>query len=264
MNNVTTLKELGAALPLGTESNGKWHKDLAARRWTMKEERALGELKENTRNGQFVSVVLATMLTKFGSHNFGDSVSIDEKILHIGNASMADVLYAYVWLRVDALGPSLGLDMSCPSTKCKKNFSFNADLGSVEVKTANDLSEAVWTYDLKDPFVVRNKVIKGFKFGPTRWSAFDNITSVGVAKAELLLGSILEVIYEDDSVEPIVMVLSELDEMGKYDLEMISKQTDEHAIGPLMVVEGECPHCKTAFKRVINWSYNDFFGNSSL
>jgi hypothetical protein len=268
----TTLGELGPVLPLGIRKDGTWHKSIVVKKWRLKEERELGRLKEEQRQSsmaQFVAMVLASMADTLGPHNFSSNIKHEEKLLHISNAYIPDVFYAYIWLRVKSLGNELNLNITCPNQRCNHSFPFAADLNTIEVRTAEKIEDAMWDYDLKEPFTIRGNAVKGFQFGPPRWSVMEGMKGIGSAntggaKAELILGSIQNIVKENGETEQLALAMHELDEMCKTDIERITKDLDVHAIGPEMAVDGKCPKCGQEFKSAINWGYDNFFGISSM
>ena len=54
-----------------------------------------------------------------------------------------------------------------------------------------------------------------------------------------------------------------LDEMGKFDLERLTTLIDENAMGPTMAIEDKCGKCNRDYILPIDWSYDNFFGDSS-
>jgi len=267
----TTLKELGSNLCLGTPKDGGYVKPVRVKKWRMKEERELGELKDHNKESsiaQFVSVVLATMAEQVGHRDFTNpDMKREEKQLHISQMWMPDVFQAYLLLRISAMGNKLALNLTCPYNK-KHEFPYDANLLSTDVRTCDTLEDALWDYDLIDPFEIRGKTLKGFRFGPARWTTLESMSDVGsmntgAAKAGIILGSIHGLIYDTGEVEALPLAMHEIDDMCKPDIEGITASLDDHAIGPEMAVDAVCPTCNKSFKVPIDWSYDGFFGNSS-
>jgi len=266
------LKEQGPRLPLGlVTTDGSYAKDIAVRRWRMAEERELGDLRDKNRDAnvaQFVGMVLATMCTQVGQHKF-EGMKPEERRIHISQMFMGDVFYAYVWLRMQALGNELHLNLRCPN--CGFKFPFTADLETVEVDVCEKLGDSLWEYKLREPFSIRGKEVTDLLMGPARWTSLENMQGVGglntgAAKASVILGSIHGIAnWKDKEGKPqqVALAESELDEMGKRDIEAITNRVDEHAIGPNMSVEGNCQRCRYQYKLAIDWGYDNFFGDSS-
>lgn len=263
----TTLGELGTKLPIGVvdSKTGNLGKHFAVRPWRLKEERAIGKIRaenEHSSVAEYVSMVLAYMCTKFGNHDF-EKMKIEERRLIISTAFMADVFYAYVWLRREAIGPELKLDLTCNS--CRAKFVFAGDLDSIEVGTIDNVTDADWEYKLKTPIEIRSKLIDGFKLGPSRWNELERIPAgtrrfdTGAAKSAIIRGSIREA----GELGAIPLVDEELDELTKYDLERITGLINERPIGPTMSIEGKCTMCGAPFEHAIEWATDNFFEPSS-
>lgn len=259
------LQELGSRLPLGIQdSAGGFNNSLALRRWTMKQEKELGELRKENKGanmGEYVSMVLSSMCSRIGPYDF-ENMKFEERRVRISQMWMGDVFAAYCLLRKKALGKILGMDTSCPF--CDKAEDFNADLDTIEVTTAENLEDLQWDYKLLEPFDIRGKKVTGFTLGPARWNSMETIAdeggSMGHAKAGLICGSVFKVHGHDT---PLALVSHELDEMGKHDIELLSKKLEDEPLGPNMSIEKRCQKCRKDMKLPIRWSYDDFFGTSS-
>lgn len=259
------LKDLGPRLPLGVpDTGGAYRGDLVCKPWTMREEKELGSLRDSNRDSnmaQYVSMVLATMYERIGPHDFS-GMKFDERRLRVGQMYMGDVYYAYVWLRLQALGPELGIELTCAT--CNSKFTFPADLETIEVTTAANLEPFLWPYDLHVPLVIRDKEVRTLGMGPPLWQAIESMTgqggmNAGEAKAVIILGSIVEA----EGLGAVTLTDSDLDGMVKRDIEQIANLLDEHHLGPDMAVEGSCPRCRRPFKMPMDWGYDSFFGSSS-
>lgn len=265
---VVTLGELGQVMPLGIMTNdGNYSKSFEIKRWRMKEERELGEKRDANRDSnmaQLVSTVLSMMCTGIGQHDF-TNMKDAEKTVHISQMYVGDVYYIYVWLRRKSIGNKLNLVMKC--SRCSHSFDFAADLDTVEVNKCETLGDALWDYELQDPFEIRGRLVTEFIMGPPRWITLENMRgagsrNIGAAKASLISGSISSIKdWLDDKGQPlqIALTMNEIDEMGKADIEAITSKMDENAIGPNMSVECTCPRCRTEQKMAIDWSYDNFF-----
>lgn len=257
------LSEQGAVLPLGVNNA----RDLVLRPWRMKEEKELGELREKNRDSNmatYISQVLGTMYIKLGPHNF-EAMKLEERRVHISSMFMADIFYAYIWLRLNALGSDLELKIACPM--CGKKSQISADLGTVDVRHVPDVAKSLWEYVLKNPINIRGKLVKSLVMGPSRWNAIENIPAgnslnAGSAKAAMFRGSIVGL---NGTEEPALLGDTELDELTKIDIERLTAQLDSKAVGPMMALEHECQNnrCKNNVKMPIDWNYDSFFSSSS-
>ena len=262
------LKDLGPTLPLGIPSaDGTLHRHIECKRWRGAEEREVGQIQEDSKErGDFVSRLMAFMYTRVGEHDFS-SMEETKKLTIVGQMHMGDVFYMYVWLRTRCVGMDLKMDLTCP--RCNFEFDFNADLSTVEVRTADSLEAVKWGYDLHDPFDLRGSKAQGFELAPIKWFAMEetickalqtgNQGNNGMAKMDTILSCIRAVKGRD----PLVMIPRDLDELSKIDIEMLSNKIDEHEVGPDMSVDGKCPRCKRSFRTSLDWGYTSFFGISS-
>ena len=265
---VVMLQNLGPQLPLGIVDSAKtYHKEIAARVWKLGTERELGDLRDKNRDSnfaQYVSMILGTMCTKLGPHAFDGKPLADKSVL-VSQMYMADVLYAYIWLRVESLGPNLNVEVKCPT--CNGTFPFAADLNTLEVTCADSVEAAQWDYTLKHPIKVRGRECKALRFGPTRWNAMESTSASqfnsGQMKADIVRYSIHEVGHDGETFEAMPISEHELDELSKFDFETLAYLIDKNAIGPDMSIKDKCRLCSRPFVTSIDWGYESFFAISS-
>lgn len=261
------LKELGPRLPLGIPGpDGKLHKDIACKPWRGREEREVGRLRGESRDeGDFPTKLLAYMFERVGNHDF-TGMTMPEREVVISQMFFGDGLYAYVWLRTQCIGERLKLDMTCPN--CSFEFKYEADLGTIEVRSADDIEAVQWQYDLKHPFQIRGKEAAGFELAPSRWStihrAAKEAIETGVPNANATKMEIMQsCIAGISGAGPVVLTSNELDDMTKIDIEGLAGKIDEHEIGPDMMVSEKCPRCRRRFRVSLDWDYASFFESSS-
>jgi len=263
--NTKTLKELGPNLPLGIKTEtGAFDKTIELKRWTLKQEKELGVLREDNpqaKMGQYVSIVLSHMCTRLGPHDFTKMKPM-ERELKISQMYSGDVFYAYCWLRYKSLGSELGLELTCP--KCTTEFKWIADLSSLEVNCAESIDAFLWKHDLFDPFEIREKMCKELIFEPSRWNTYETMDDsdfggIGSIKEKMILGSVHKVGGRDDQI---ILVGSEIEELAKKDLETIVRGIEDERLGPDMTVAVK-HKCRHEFVHPIRWSFDDFFGVSS-
>lgn len=261
----TILKEVGPILPLGVEENGVYVRDLAVRRWTFKQEKELGELKEenaDVRIGRYVSMVLATMCTKLGPYDF-ENMDFNNRLLSISQMWSGDVFYAYCWLRYKSLGKEIGLKIKCPF--CQNEIDYVADMETLEISHGDSLDDFLWDYELREPFEIRGEEVTGFRMQPMRWNTYEMITNetyggLGAVKAKVIVNSIHSILGKG---EPTILAEHEIEEMTKKDIELITKGIEEQQLGPDLSIEVNAKCCRKKFVDQISWNYHDFFGSSS-
>lgn len=256
-----TLDKFGNQFPIGFDGEPR---AFSFRAWRMKEEREIGALRDQNRNAtmpEYVAMILGTMATKWGKHDF-ENMKLEERRVILSQAWTADVFHAYARLRVEALGPDLKMRITCAT--CRNEFDFVGDLSTLDVRTVGKLADALWKYKLTTPIEVRGKKVETLKLGPQRWNVVETMQVSGQYDISgFKIGVILGSIHELEGVGSIPLGGNELDEMTKRDIEGLSTLIDDHRVGPDMSIKGECPKCKREFLRSLDWGYDDFFASSS-
>lgn len=260
----TTLGELGQLLPVGIVENGKVYRNFEIKRWNMKAEKELGQIRKENENlgaGKDLAIVIAVMCTEFGPWDF-KKMKLTEKRLKLTQVNAGDLLYAYYWIRFKALGEMFGLSSECV---CKNKFDFQADMREMDVYIADKVEDFYFDYTLRDSIEIRGKEVKGFTLGPPKWSMFEAAAEsakngMGMVKSDLIIGSIKN-ISDDDT--PLLLIDRDIEEMSKYDIEKITKLSEEKVLGPVMAIEVECDKCQRKHFSIIDWSVDNFFGISS-
>lgn len=261
------LKELGPNLPLGLAGpGGGWQRSLACKPWRGLEEREVGRLRlEGRDDGTSTTKLLAYMYEQIGDHNFSD-MSMPEREVVISQMYFGDALYAYVWLRVQCVGPELVMDMTCPH--CAFEFKYSADLNTIEVRTAEDVEAVTWEYELKTPFELRGKEVATLELQPNRWASLVSTLKTAVesgsnnpnaAKMDVLRSCISAI----PGHGPVVLAPTELDYMTKLDIEALASKIDDYGVGPDMLVSDKCQRCRRRFRVSLDWDYASFFEVSS-
>lgn len=256
-----TLAEYGPRLPCGLKKDGGLVRDFECRPMKTSDERILAKLKkDNMTMGAYVSMILG--------HQFSTIAGMDltkmkpaERAVQLGRLYMGDIFYAYVWLRRETMGTDLAIQISCTCTK--EPFKWVGNLDTLTVATVTDEKDLEWTYEFRRPIEIRKKVVKKLRLTQPLWNVVAQTTSgsVDLARLNLVRGAVIG--FNDDP-ERVDFQDSELDEIGKADLELLSKGFEPHWLGPNMSIEGQCPNCEREFKKPIEWDYGNFFGASSV
>lgn len=264
---MTTLAELGPVLPLGIpDAANTLQRDFDFRRWTGKAMRDLGKLRDDTREinmADHVGLVFSVLAEKMGAHDFQKLKRNEQKAV-VSSMFMGDVFYAYCYARVQAMGPELIVDFTCPM--CRENFKYKADLNDMNVITARSIEDTYWIYTLEDPVQIRGRDVTELSMGPARWYSVINAQIQGQydlegGKLAVAAGAIRGPVGR----EQYPLAQREIDELSGRDIEGIIAQLDSHYIGPDLRIETQCPNerCKTNIAQMIDWSYNRFFAASS-
>lgn len=260
-----TLAELGGTCPVPNR-DGKIA-TFKFRPWRMTEEKEIGQIKAKNQNlGLFVRSVFEYMLTEYNGRDWSSYTAAERKLL-INQMSWGNIFYMYVYLRFDALGAEMKMqDMQCPT--CTAPISnYVADLSSLEVRTADPDSPKNIIYKLRKPVTVGEVKVTGIKIGYTPWDAMEklqaNTKNLGTVKEAMIAGSVEGSVAEDVG-EVNLNKHTVLKELAKRDLEGIYDLLDKHNGGPVLGLEIDCPACAFKWTAALNWTYDYFFGNSSL
>lgn len=265
---LTTLAELGSNLPVGFTSPQGRVRPFRCRPFRMKEERSLAKMKDEGKGstlGKFVADVLATMIQTIGPHNF-DAMKPNDKMVLLSQMTTADVLYMYMYLRYDAMGPDSPVEMNVKCVKCSTQHIWRGDLGSLEVrKVPDDIPSMDYQYKLRDPIAVRGKPRDTLVLSPMNWSVFmrPEYNDAGKRETQAVLGSIVGIDGIDAPRGTFRLADAELEEMTKYDLSGIKAQIEERTPGPQMVVRPICPACGFEMAMMLDWGYDSFFSRSA-
>lgn len=278
----TTLGELGNNLPIGIlqgENKNVLQKAFELRPFKTRVDRHLGKWKlanaskydEGQMTSSLVAKLLSLLLINVGDSAFpldpeGDSPPESEVKLYNWHAD--DVMVAYLRARINALGPEMQLAMSCANPNCDYHTDAAIfDLNTTEVRVAENIEDLFSWVDLHEPFVCRDgkTVIKRVKLGPVMWSS---LCQPGVLLNAAMGGfdsrSMQDSIHAINGGEPYKMTPGEIDEIGKRDFLRLEQQAQEHSAGAAMQTTVICPKCGFPNVNALQWSYDDFFGLSSL
>lgn len=262
--SIVTLAELGPNCPIPV--GGKVI-NFDFKTWRMIEEKHIGQLKSKNKTiGVFVREIFDYMLTEFDGKSW-DSYQKDKRKLLLNQMPWGNMFYMYFYLRYDALGEELRMqDMKC--TSCNAPISgFVADLNSLEVKIKDPQEGSEVWIDLKKPVKIKDTKITHVKLGHTPWDAMEKLKShtrnEGSLKDSMIQASVRG--FKDAEIGEVdVSSLLVLRELGKKDIERIYTKLDEHNGGPVLGIDIECKECGHTWTNALNWSYDYFFGNSSL
>jgi hypothetical protein len=255
--------DLDEKLPLGILDKGAYNRTVKIKRWTLKQEKELGEIREKNpqaRIGQYVSMVIAHMCTQLGPWDF-EKLSEVDKLLNISQMFAGDVFYVYCLLRYKSLGKELVLNLQCP--RCSNSFPYDFDMGVLKVNSGKTVEDFYWEHKLFEPYEIRGKLCEGFVFRPIKWNTYESINNdeyggIGEIKSKMILGSLCKLIGQDETI----LIDQEIEELGKRDIETITNRIENDNLGPDMSVSVKCK-CRYEFITALKWNYDDFFAVSS-
>lgn len=266
LTSLSTFSLLGRTLPIGYLHGGRLHRNFALRPFKMKEERALQALRAKKGSigmAEFVSEVLSFMLTEFGPWSDFSTLSEAERKLVISQLYMADVMYMYVQLRIEAIGEDVTFKLQCPA--CRHSWKFTADLAETDV-VVSETADLAWRHDLRSPIKTARGEVSQLVIQPPRWSAMTSVrpTREGVNHGDVKLHLIASAVRHPLGMPDFALSVADLEELTKRDLEKLTRTVDEDSPGADLELEADCPSCNHHFSHALNWSWDFFFTASSL
>lgn len=267
-DQLPTLKEVGKRFPVGyVDQSGTKHVDFEMVDWNWDIEEALGKINEEEPDmpmGQYISEIVGHGLLRVGSIDF-TKLKRSERRLIVHNMFYSDVLYAYIWCRISALGPELKFSaIRCGS--CKKDIpQYTGDLYSIEVDVVGDVPEKV--IDLEHGVEYAKSRRKRLVIGALRWAFMEMDDTSTIQNSAKFRQSVLQhgIVSIEGAPEgaPIYLTTDHLRSMKVREINKLVAEIDALNGGAVMSVDGVCPHCKVTFKSLVDWRYQHFFGVSS-
>jgi len=270
----TTLKEFGPNFPvIRRDSEGKTieKRGFTFNEWDMEMEETLSKMKGQAEStGKFVNDMMGTMFADFCGTDF-QSLDDETRQLRINQLEFPNVMYAYIHLRVQELGPEMKIDVGCPACgKLNKDFTFSLEDMDVRVKDADHPRTVL--YELKRPIILEDKqIITGVTLDVAKWDAMERAdveVRVNSAKMKWLLfeSAIAGVNNAKGPLPPdeFVDIKTVIKKLKKVDIELCMAKLVENNGGPLMATSGKCHYCKTEFWKELDWRFDYFFDSSSL
>lgn len=268
----TTLGELGANLPIVRRmADGKpiEARNFSFLEWDMATEEKIADIKKNAKSaGQFVNAMFGLMLDQFCGQDF-QSKSKEDKLITINQLEFSNVMYLYIYLRVEELGDEMRLDVACPHCS-KLNKDYRCSLNSLDVDVKDPDHEHKKVYDLRKPIELNGKMVTALEIDVAKWSFMESAEpeiaeNEAKMKALLFRSSIVGAFEgEGKRFEGFVDQESIVKKIKKVDIEKLALTIAENNCGPKMVISGDCVHCKKEWFKPLNWSYDYFFDSSSL
>lgn len=258
------LSDMPDTLPIGVFApDGPRKVNVAFAPWRGRDEREIGAMRAKHRNltpGQLATRVLARFATAWCGSDFS-GLSEVERLVVLSQASAADVLTAWLHLRLSALGPEMDMDLVCPG--CGHEFGFEVDLGTVEIRCPETQAETEFVVELRDGVPWRGKAPRKVGFGPIAWRGYEQ-TSAGDARdlAAIQLGLVAATVRTLDG-DAVQLGIGNLDDVTKRDLATLLAALDANVLGPDLSVAPDCPKCAARVRATLSWVYDGFFSGSS-
>lgn len=262
----STIGDWGQRLPIGVYSGGELHRQFSMRRYTMGVEKELDEVSRPKKGraprvSLHVAKILSRMLTSCGLHGDFQDLPEEERISFLTGMFVGDVMYMWIWLRIEALGEIYKFSLECPA--CQHKWDWNADLNRTDVKVCEGPDDLGVHHTMRHGLEIRDETVTEIIVHPPRWSCYFH--AQGNGGRHIGQGSVKEAMLAS-SIAPIggyPVAHSQLEEMSKFDIEMLMGVVDEGP-GPDLVVEVECPECEMESKSHLNWDWSFFFSRASL
>jgi len=265
------LKECGNNLPVIRMDAAKQfikNRSFTFMDWDMEVEEKLADVKASTKTvGGFVSEMMKTLLDQFCGTSFQDK-NDGEKSLILNQMEFVNVMYMYIYLRTEEMGYELKLPVTCPTCRFEMQ-DFVADLRTFEIHVKNEGHKREKEFILTRPICIQEEMITSFMIGHSKWEAMENAAmefSQNEAKIKQLLYKSSIVSFHNDKgvITKFLNPDDVIKKMKKIDIEKIANVIQDHNAGPLMALEGKCTKCKASWYKMLDWSYDFFFGSSSL
>ena len=274
--SIVTAEDLGFTLPIGVIRGGERSRDFSLKEHGWETEKAVGEWKKINHGKPSTAVItklIALLLDSLGGEPFehkpGDTADVEAKRMgEVSSLYSADVFYIYSKLRMEELGNDYVTPFVCENPKC--NFVAEEmihDLGSMEVTCVEDISNLEVEVDLIKGIRYRDGSIrKKLTISPMLWMGMDSSSIIGnedelLVKLYFITKGVTGVEGVDKSI---VLLPDELKSLRKIDIERLDREINNISLGPSFVSRGNCPSCKAPQIFRLDWSYDHFFGVSSL
>lgn len=188
MNQLTskvTMRDFGMRLIIGTGA-GDSGRALEVREWTTAEDVQIGDLvnkrKDKSRKKGDVTawdmaeIVVSTMCSRWGEHVFWtqtaagswvEAMSASQRAMILRQSCLCDVMYAYMWIRVESYGKSMF------TVVLEDDRKIDVDLLSSEISVPKDPDKIEWSYRLSKPIKFGDREITTVDFTQLKWGAKD-------------------------------------------------------------------------------------------
>lgn len=268
----STLGDYGELLPIGVHGprQPELQKGFGFREMDYQTEKEIDEARKRkdgpgNHPAKIVSEVLATMLSEWGGDSTFGKKSRKHKLGMIGAAYSEDILYAWVCLRIQAMGEDLSIDWTCPA--CQVEMPWPTDLSYMPVTVVDTVPEPVEIL-LKKPVQFGDKTLVAVNLLPPLWRAATEVKmsrrgSLGDVKSEMLRTAISSFKTKDGEEHPPAPRI--FDRLYKRDRERMMKALGGDRFPRCdMTFDIECKSCGHEHSTTLDWTWDFFFGSASL
>lgn len=276
--HVTNPEERGFLLPIGILDGEVLRRDFALRELKTPIERAIGQFKKanpTLPSTAIITRVVSLTLSRLAGEEWSYSPEDNEEkvleaIIKVGQMFLADVYYIYVMLRMQEMSEYYEFgNYLCSNPQCGYAGKIVFNLKKMNVTTAKDIKVLRREVSLRNGLEFRDGTTKKKVYiQPMLWV---NMTTRELAEASgdpglMKLHFIKHCVIGVEGFDgDISLDETEMDTLGKYDIEKLAAKINAINIGPSFIVKGTCPghDCNEEFLYPVDWEYDDFFGISS-
>lgn len=268
----TTLAKWGANVLMGVKRGSPpvLSKGFSFRNLTFEREREIDKMRNakggaGSHPGKTVTTVLAHMLTSWGGEDWTGK-KMEHRENELNDSYMEDVLYAWIYLRAEQLDPVLKLKPVCAVQSCRHESKWHGDLRSMQATVTHGEIPCV-EFPLSEPVEWGGEHYDSLRLMPPKWKAIASIppnASEADVKASLVISSVHS-LYDSVSKKETGMSSRALDLMPKRDIERLTLWVMKDVF-PRVDAEFEivCPKCKNKNNTSLIWTWDFFFGSSSM
>jgi len=266
----TTIGEYGQQLPIGFRESGSYNRHFALRAFRFAEEEVIGEIRAKAKGitlGRLVAEILGVLIKEVGPYDFGSMKTLD-KVSILNGMHYGDVMYMYLWARLEAIGPEVPFVLDCPL--CRTRNRGVGDMNDLDVtvldEEAGEEELRVIGHELKHGMTIRGEARHRISIGPMRWAALDTRRLSGSSVLNDAVREITVIRSSIDGAEGVEgsLVLSdtEIRTISKYDKEQLHAVINDKMAGPILIIEHVCEGCGETLYQVMDWTYDSFFRSS--
>ncbi len=268
-----TVGELGSTLPIGfySEQSKQLVKSFSLRPYKSKVDRMMNiwrEANEGKHIAWLVTKFMSLIVEEYGGNHFsldekGDSA--DEFMTKILDWHFSDVLYMYLWARIQVCN-EMTVSYGCPNTDCTlQTAEARIDLKTVEVSVVDTLEECRFWVKLRDGFRLANgKRCTKIELQPVPFrTVLLQGGTQGNVDDSLGYNQLREAIVSvDGGGDRYILTDDELDEMTKIDQLILNSSAGKLTAGPKMRTTIQCDKCNNPIERALDWRFDHFFDSS--
>lgn len=268
----TTVGELGPTLPMGVVVGNppqlERHFDTKDYYW--EEEQELNKIRNKKEGpgqhpGKTVTEVLNFMLTSWGGKKDFQTTNTKNRRQAVDSAFMTDVLFAYVYLRIQALGSIYTTEVNCAA--CGHDWTWRTDLNGAEVTVPEKPQDLDKEYKLIKQVKFGDKVYDTVHLRPPPWSAVSHHpmgrSNAGQVKSNLMMAAVRGLSNSKDRKQRAIGMSTHV-KLTKLDYEMLVMFVDRQFPSVDLNFQIECESCGAEFLHMMQWNFDFFFSGSSL